>query len=1399
MSRKILFILLSYLSFVHSTTASDSLSISPIYPSTFATYDIEQGLLISCIEETFTDPKGRMWVNPCRIMDIHQKQSFFQFDGNKSYPITFPDPGGDPLSSSWFIRDLTSNGDLVGANLSRTHTFFYNPDTQEKHFFSFEAKEQVVNLLVQENNEVIVITQSPAQYAVYRLSKAKKERLNAIELDLPDEFIIHFNTPAIQTQGVIIFLHQKEGFIQFDLATHAIKAYLWKDLFKQDDIIFGNAFLTSLEDGKATFFVGTPDSFFEYDILSEELNPDLKLNRLLNSLPKADYPGVEIDFFKDKSGNSLVGISWWPLEGIYAQQSLYLIDTNGHYFNYQSIINEVNKTNRYRTVFTDDRPLRAKFINSNNFKKEAIVSTEGGINAVEIKTDLALDIYLEGWASRAIIEWQPNKIAVASDNGYFQLVDLVKKEDSLIGQSLGTLVCGENINLPPFSQIIHQDHDKIWFSGGQELVSYQQNSCTTFPVNQIFDKFNFLSEQEVILATIYEYDVFIYNLAQKQLRPFITNEGLAFNTGGKVNQIMMTKDGYIWMATLNGLWKINPKTKEVIQLNEKNGLANNQVICIHEAKDGKIWLGMINGGLQIYDPTTGVFKSFNESNGLSNKSAVGILEDEDGDKWVSTFSGITVLSEQEEILFKIYEEDGLSHKEFNRFSYYKMKDGRFIFGTVSGINMIDPKEIKSAFTQKDELFLYLTEISYFDNQQNKDTTLRSQFNHIPTITLPATHRYLSLDFSLSDYIHAQKSSFAYRLAGTKGIYKEQEDDWVNLGSNSFLTLNDLPAGKHTLLVRGTDYKGQLIEEIISIPIKVKEFFYKTWWFYALCTLPFIVGIILWNRRLVTEKNRLEEEVEKRTHQIQKDKKLIEQQATKLQELDEIKSRFFTNISHEFRTPLTVISGMADQVEGQENVKELIKRNSASLLNMVNQILDIRKLEAGKLELNLIQEDIIKYIKYIIESFSSLAKNKGVDLQFQSSQEDIIMDYDPEKLLRIISNLLSNAIKFTPEGGQIEVHAFKNKAEQFTLSVKDNGVGIPNKQLPYIFDRFYQVSNQDKPLEASSGGGGTGIGLALTKELIKLMNGEISVKSNAEQLSSERGTTFTIYLPISRKAKISSDDAFLNQSLQTPVVDADKLLTNLIGQQDSSLPKLLIVEDNPDIVHYLVTCLKDQFQLDIAKDGQEGIERAFEESPDIILSDVMMPRKNGYELCQTIKLDQRTSHIPIVLLTAKADIESRIEGLERGADAYLAKPFNKKELLVSLQKLIEIRRRLQDRYSTQGVLEPSDDPNIQLEDAFIVSVREAVEQHIDQPNFGPNELAKTLGMSRSSFFAKIKALTDRSPALFIRSIRLHHSKPLLKNTDLNISQVAYEVGFDDPNYFSRCFSQEFGISPKQFRG
>ncbi|MBX2871484.1 MAG: response regulator [Saprospiraceae bacterium] len=541
--------------------------------------------------------------------------------------------------------------------------------------------------------------------------------------------------------------------------------------------------------------------------------------------------------------------------------------------------------------------------------------------------------------------------------------------------------------------------------------------------------------------------------------------------------------------------------------------------------------------------------------------------------------------------------------------------------------------------------------------------------------------------------------------------------------------------------------------------------------------------------------------------------LQQKEISRLQALNDYKNRLYINLIHEFRTPLTVIQGMAEGIRGHEKETKIIQSNNTDLLNLVNQVLELQEIEAGKVEPNMVQGDIIFYLRYILESFSPVAGDHGVELHFLNQENELVMDFDKEKILRIISNLLSNAIKFTPEGGNVylTINTQQNKLQDvestaadgavLLIGVKDTGIGIPPERLPHLFDRFYQVPSDGSGYQDRDRvkGEGTGIGLALTKELVKILKGKIDIESKEGA-----GTSFSLKLPIARQAaKVKKEEI---AELKVPNVSPAVFVKEepLPEQEeatleDDSMPSLLLIEDNPDIVTFVSALLEEDYRVSTATDGQIGIEKAFKLSPDIIISDIMMPKKDGFEVCEALKNDERTSHIPIILLTGKIDVDSRMAGLKRGADAYLTKPFHQEELFIRLEQLLALRQRLQQRYqSVDTKFPPSTEPTVQQEDIFMIKVRKTIEKRMKDKNFSTPELSKALGMSRSHLHLKIKALTNQPTSHYIRLIRLQKAKELLETTDHKISDIAAKVGFSRPTYFTRLFTERYGKSPRQFR-
>ncbi len=523
--------------------------------------------------------------------------------------------------------------------------------------------------------------------------------------------------------------------------------------------------------------------------------------------------------------------------------------------------------------------------------------------------------------------------------------------------------------------------------------------------------------------------------------------------------------------------------------------------------------------------------------------------------------------------------------------------------------------------------------------------------------------------------------------------------------------------------------------------------------------------------------------------------LKRKEKSRMEELDRLKTNFFTHITHELRTPLTIILGMADRVreDPEQNLEkglEMISRNGRKLLNMTNQLLDLSKMEAMLMPVNWVQGDITGYLRYIAESFQSYAESRSIELLTSMKDSELLMDFDPEKIREIMSNLISNAIKFTPEGGRVTISAFEeglNGKRELVLQVRDNGPGIAGEHLPKIFERYFQAQRHvDEFTE------GSGLGLAITRELVHLLNGDVSVSSELN-----RGTIFTVRLPITNQAEMT--DAFgFSESLPHRKSTGDRIEERTPLVDGEGKLKLLIVEDSADVTAYLKSLLDSEYSLLSASNGEEGWQLAVEEVPDLVISDVMMPRMDGFTLCRRLKDDIRTSHIPIILLTARNEKAARMEGLRCGADAYLGKPFNKEELFIRTDRLIALRRSLKDSFERMmsGPDTGSRPLAGGLEYAFLNRTRASIESHLSEEDFGISELAGELGMSRSQLYRKFAALTDKSVNQFIRSLRLSKARELLRTTDLNVAEVAYDTGFKNPSHFSRAYRLEFGIPPSR---
>lgn len=548
--------------------------------------------------------------------------------------------------------------------------------------------------------------------------------------------------------------------------------------------------------------------------------------------------------------------------------------------------------------------------------------------------------------------------------------------------------------------------------------------------------------------------------------------------------------------------------------------------------------------------------------------------------------------------------------------------------------------------------------------------------------------------------------------------------------------------------------------------------------------------------------------EKKQMALAQQLKLEKLEGEKWMELDQLKTSFFTNVAHELRTPLTLLMGPVDQImentrePSTRNMVKLMRRNTDQLLKLVNQILDISRLDAGMGSIQPQNGDFVAFIKGLAMSFQSLAHQKQIKLDVDVKIDTLEMNFDAVQLEKVFSNLLSNAFKFTPKGGQVSVSLKESENDEacVVVSVADTGMGIPEDKLPWIFDRFYQA-------HTAADGIGTGIGLALAKELTILHGGEISVQSKLNE-----GSVFSVKLPMHldfKETTATVNDSPISVELTDPATDLnDGVLpevsapkTTLPDQRNEATPEstreiVLIIEDNADVQKFIAHTLQKKYDVLKASNGKEGLAMAIAHIPDLIISDVMMPLMDGYEACRHIKANIKTSHIPVVLLTAKAGMDHKLEGLETGADDYLSKPFNAKELLVRAKNLIEVRKSLREKYAASMLEDMPQIVGDHKENGFLDKIRTEVLNHLDNELFGVQELSRELAMSRTQLHRKLKALTNQSASQFIRIIRLQKGKEMLLSGEYNVAQVAYQVGFSSPTYFSSCFIEQYGYAPSE---
>ncbi len=839
--------------------------------------------------------------------------------------------------------------------------------------------------------------------------------------------------------------------------------------------------------------------------------------------------------------------------------------------------------------------------------------------------------------------------------------------------------------------------------------------------------------------------------------------------GKSVVHLFEDSRGLIWVATNAGISRFDPESGRFDNYRKSpDGLSDNWAYCFAETQgesgDQILWIGTRNG-LSKFEVDQRRWSRYLETDGLPSEVVVGVLPDGRGNLWLSTFRGLVLFEPTKGTFRSFRPDDGLQSYEFNFGAYHRGRSGRLYFGGIEGLNWIEPDRL--AFNSIPPPVV-LTSFKVF----NREIELGQALSTLREIELRHDQNTLSFEFAALDYTIPEQNRYRYRMEGV-------DPDWIDSGHRRYASYTEMSPGSYRFRVEGSNNDGVWNQQGLVLDIRIAPPLWATWWAYLL------YGVGGFSLAFLVERSRL------RRLRLAAELRVQRLEAEKLAELDRLKTRFFTDVTHEFRTPLTLIQGSLQRLpEGSvphAGDLERIRINADRLVGLIDQMLDLARIEVGKAVFQPSVQDLAEFTRFVVSCFSSLAETRGIELSCHTPDESVAVDFDRSQLEKCFSNLLSNALKFTPSGGAVLVTlrclsatpGFEHGRAEF--EVVDTGVGIPKEELERVFDRFHQAP------ASSVGQQGSGIGLALTRELVFLHGGEIQA-GPVEDKRGSSGARVTIRLPLAPVGRLggSTDETTAMDWAGDPRPAAEP--------DTEEQPELLVVEDHPDMRRFLQEALEPEWRVQTARDGAEGFARATHSPPELIVSDVLMPGFDGLELCAKLRGDERTSHIPIILLTAKAGESSRIQGLESGADDYLTKPFSQAELRTRIRNLIAQRERLREKYTRRIQLDPKDITITSTDELFLRRVMATVERELPDFDFGVAELASLIGLSRVQLHRKLRALTGETPTEFIRTTRLRLAAKLLAGGTLNVTEAAFEVGFNNLSYFAKCFRDRFGVSP-----
>ena len=1087
------------------------------------------------------------------------------------------------------------------------------------------------------------------------------------------------------------------------------------------------------------------------------------------------------------------------------KQGWKIVDTKGN------VLFELNRQDYKASLFEALNPIpQGYFVDS---KENIWFTGQFGLSVVEVKKNRFTQYFTKenpeklpfNNSGRGIWANKETLIANFEFGGLVQFKNKKQEEFKVITSNSFFWDVSKSKNQYHGRPIIRDPQHNFWI-GNQ---TYLQKWSADFSSQK---KYHFLpSEHEPNIFALYQdgqQNIWIGTLLglhllapnKDSIQTIIQNDS-TLNSELYITNIIPASETTLWLCARTGLYLFDTQLQKIITSYNLAGKGANYLpankihhIYIDQAADK--WIASAEG-LIYWNHKTNEKRLFSQEEGLSNDEIIAVYEDEHQHLWLASRFGIMQFDKTNfRVVNTFLPKDGTTYHRTNRISHFQEKDGTIYFGGYNGITAFHPDDFYGKEAEQTSKVM-LTNFTQFDGQKNQLVDLTSELFQSKVITMQPDDRFFRLTFALLNFEDKEQNYYAWKIDGV-------DKDW-NYQSENVIRLSRQPYGNHTLRIKGQGSDGVWSPHELTLQLKVLKPFYLRTWFLLLSFGTFLMAVFGWyywrTNRFEIQQNILKKEVKKATQQIETDKLVIENQAKELRQLDKLKSNFFANVSHELRTPLTLMLGPISSVIKRDNLSNqdftLLKRAQQSgkdLLKLVTSILDLSKMEAGKMGLK--EETIVlfTFTRRIVAAFESYAQNKEVDFTFDfQAEKNLQLAIDKEKLAVILNNLLSNAVKFTPKNGKIKV-TVADLGNALQITVADTGRGIHPNDLPHVFNRFYQSNQPDAPTE-----GGTGIGLSLSQEFAKIMNGALWVESEVGN-----GSTFFVKIPRKEILGMVLEEKVLQKEQEIIIPSAAAIARE---EANKTKANLLIVEDNYSLRDYLITILSPYYVIQAAEDGEEAYEllSKFSKSadntglPDLIISDIMMPKMDGFQLLKAIKENDQLSRIPIIMLTARADMQDKLKALRIGVDDYLLKPFEEEELLARIDNLLlNANQRL---HFTKAIEEPEEKRVIahsKEDSSWLMEVETLVAESLSDATFSVGEMAKAFFISERTLLRRLKKLTGLTPNQYLQEVRFNEARKILEQkTFNNLTKVANAVGFSDVNSFSKRYKKRFGKLPSDY--